>query len=201
MSQYHIVVDRSGERCVFSAGDMDQPQVTLLMEGDRKVVVPRNALVRRENGTYYLPHSLAELQREPTQATWVGTDQPSEAVIPVVEEEVKVGKRWVETGRVRINKVVREEEQKVETSLLKDVVDVRRVPVDRVIDQPAPTRYEGETLVIPVVEEVLVVEKRYLLKEEIHVTRRQVEIPSSQSFPVRREEVTVEHVDPQDQSD
>jgi uncharacterized protein (TIGR02271 family) len=200
VSQYLIVVDRDGERCVFSADDIDKPQVTLLLEGDRKVAIPREALVQRENGTHFFPYSIADFERgQPPpilpDSAWVGTD---EAVIPVVAEAVKVDRRWVETGKVRINKVVHQEEQSVETSLLRDVVDVKRVPIDRMIDRPVPIRNEGETLIIPVVEEVLVVEKRYILKEEIHVTQRQEQVQTSQTVPLRREEVTVERVSTED---
>jgi hypothetical protein len=56
---------------------------------------------------------------------------------------------------------------------------VERVPVNRLIDTEPQTRQEGDVTVIPIVEEVLVVEKRLLLKEEIRIrrTRNQVRQP------------------------
>ncbi len=192
MSQYLSVVDKDGARGFFQAKELDQSQVKLLLDKDRGIMVPRDLLVARSNGTFYLPLSVSQLERRQQSGVWLGED---ETVMPVPAAEG--GKQWLETGKVQINKVVRQEEQSVEASLLKDVVDIRRVPVDRVIDEPVSIRREGETLVIPVVEEVLIVEKRYLLKEEIHVTRRQVKTQTSQTVPVRREEVIVKQVNDQ----
>lgn len=53
---------------------------------------------------------------------------------------------------------------------------VQHVPVDRIIEQPPEPRQEGDTMIYPVVEEVLVVEKRFLLREEIHVSRERAPI-------------------------
>ena len=60
-------------------------------------------------------------------------------------------------------------------------VEVTRVPVNREIDTAPSIRTEGDVTIIPVVEEVIVVEKRLVLKEEIHlrrtVTREDVAVP------------------------
>jgi len=55
------------------------------------------------------------------------------------------------------------------------------------------TRYEGDTMIIPILEEVLVVEKRLLLREEIRITRRQSVVRDPQEYILRREEATVSH--------
>ena len=121
--------------------------------------------------------------------------QRDERVIPVQAEEIKVDRRTVETGRVRVRKEVHERDVVVEEPVVNEEIDVRRVPVDRVVDAPQEVRQEGETTIIPVYEEVLVVEKRLKLKEEIHVTRRRVEERQPQTVRLRREEVVVEHED------
>jgi stress response protein YsnF len=56
-------------------------------------------------------------------------------------------------------------------------------------------RREGNTLIIPLLEEVLVVEKRLILKEELHLTLVQTEERKPQTVRLRREEATVEHLD------
>ncbi len=53
---------------------------------------------------------------------------------------------------------------------------VERVPVNRIVDGPVATRREGDVTIIPVVEEVVLVEKKLLLKEEIRVTRQRSEL-------------------------
>ncbi|HEX2185094.1 MAG TPA: DUF2382 domain-containing protein, partial [Chloroflexota bacterium] len=74
-------------------------------------------------------------------------------------------------------------------------VTIERVPVNRVVEGPIPVRYEGDTMIVSVLEEVLVVETRLLLTAELRITRRRTE--THQPVPVtgRREDVTVERVD------
>ncbi|WP_205598213.1 DUF2382 domain-containing protein [Caulobacter sp. 17J65-9] len=99
-------------------------------------------------------------------------DDPGELILPLVEERVVVSKRPVETGRVRVRTRVRTRDVNIEADLAREDVEVERVPVDRDVDQPPQVRMEGDVLVVPVVEEVVVVEKRLRLKEEIRIRRR-----------------------------
>lgn len=121
--------------------------------------------------------------------------QPSETeIIPVIEETVEVGKRVVDTGRgVRLRKHVSEREERIDPPLEQDELIVERVPVDRIVSGPEPLQhYEGETLVVPVLEEVLVLEKKLRLKEEVRITRRKRQVHAPQTVTLRSEEVSVE---------
>jgi uncharacterized protein (TIGR02271 family) len=91
---------------------------------------------------------------------------------------------------------VREWEELADPPLLRDEVVVQRVAVNRVVEGPTPMRFEGDTLIIPLFEEVLVVEKRLLLKEELHLTTRRVETHTPQRVTLRREEAVVERINP-----
>jgi uncharacterized protein (TIGR02271 family) len=113
-------------------------------------------------------------------------------VIPVVEEHLKLGKRHVITGRVTLHKTVEEYLETVDLPLLRETVEVTRVPLGEVVSQPSSTRQEGDTLIIPVFEEILVVEKRYRLIEEIHVRTERTEHHNPQQVVLRREKVTLE---------
>ena len=115
--------------------------------------------------------------------------------LPVVEEELLVGKRTVETGVTRVSKKVRSSEKTIREPLMKDAVDVERVAVNRYIDSPVGVRTEGDVTIIPVLEEVLFVEKRLRLKEELHIRRRRETVTHVQKETVRREEAVVEHED------
>jgi uncharacterized protein (TIGR02271 family) len=121
--------------------------------------------------------------------------------VPVVHEELRVGKRVEETGRVRINKVIREEEQVVDEPLTREEVTVERRAVNRVAEGPQEPRTEGDATIIPVVQEVLVVEKRLMVTEELVVRKRVVEERRPQTFTVWREEAVVERVGPRDTPD
>ncbi len=118
-------------------------------------------------------------------------------VIPLVEERVSATKRRVETGRVRVTTRVEQREELVRAELLRDEVDIEGVPVGREIDRVPDVRQEGEVTIVPVVEEVLVVETRLVLVEEIRLRRVQgretVEKPvilAAQRAEIVREDIT-----------
>ena len=115
-----------------------------------------------------------------------------EAVVPVVEETAVVHKERVATEAVRLRKRVREGEEVLDVPLRAEAIEVERVPVGRWLDAPAEVRREGDTTVYPVVEEVLVVEKRLRLVEEVRVTRRQETRRVQERVALRREQVVVE---------
>lgn len=118
--------------------------------------------------------------------------------VPVYREELHVGIRTVDTGRgVRVHKFVTERSEQVDETLLHDEIDVRHVPVDKIVamsEAPA-SRYEGDTFIVPILEEVLVVEKRLRIKEEIHITRRQRPERFSETVPLKAEAVSIERFD------
>jgi stress response protein YsnF len=83
----------------------------------------------------------------------------------------------------------------VDEPLLREEVAVERVPVNRVVEGPIPVRSEGDTMIVSVLEEVLVVETRLILKEEVHITTRRTETHTPERVTLRREDVTIERVD------
>ena len=116
-------------------------------------------------------------------------------VVPVIREEVQADKRIVDTGRgVRIHKTVAELPCHIDERLLRDEVEVSHVPVDRIVplDAAPATRYEGETLVVPILEEVLVVERRVRIKEELRITRTRREEHHAETVMLKSEQVSVE---------
>ncbi len=122
-------------------------------------------------------------------------------VIPVVQEEVTVGKRMVETGITRVTKKVREREEVISEPLRHEKVRVSRVPINRYVEKPLPVRQEGGTIIVPILEEVLVVEKRLLLKEELHISKESKVVHEPRRVTLRGEEAIVEHVGPAGQAE
>ena len=123
-------------------------------------------------------------------------DFVDETIVPTVEEMAVVRKERVATDTVRLRKRVREDEEVLDVPLRAEAIEVERVPVGRWLDAPAEVRREGDTTVYPVVEEVLVVEKRLRLVEEVRVTRRQETRRVRERVALRREEVVVERDTP-----
>lgn len=184
------VLDSEGVRGTALARALHEPgaQVLITFDQGQRVQAPAELLRRREDGSYFLPLSLRELN-EGTVA--LGDGHNVVAVIPVVAEEARIAKRQVETGRVRIQKTVQTAEEWVDVPLLHDRVQVERVPVGRYLEQPETAHYRGDTLVIPVMEEVVVVQKRLLLREEIHVTTRRERTQHREAVTLQREQVSV----------
>ncbi|HEY0832994.1 MAG TPA: YsnF/AvaK domain-containing protein [Azospirillum sp.] len=111
--------------------------------------------------------------------------------VPLHEEVLSVGKRSVESGRVRIATEVHEREQTVEQDLDSEDIDIVRVPVGRPVDAVPDTRQEGDVLIVPVVEEELVVTKRLVLKEELHIRKRTTRRTERVTATLRSEEAVV----------
>ena len=118
----------------------------------------------------------------------------TEEVIPIAEEVVRLDKREAVTGRVRVSTSVAVETEMVRAALATESVEVTRVPVDRPVDRMPEIRTENGVTIVPVVEEVLVVEKRLILKEELHIRRQTqaetVEIP----VELRKHTVEIERI-------
>ncbi|AXC16014.1 hypothetical protein ACPOL_6804 (plasmid) [Acidisarcina polymorpha] len=113
-------------------------------------------------------------------------------VIPVLEEQLDVQKREVVTGTVRLQKVVEEREVLVDEPLEATTYAIERVPLNLEIAVAPGIRQEGETTIYPVVEEVVVVHKKLLLREEVRVTRQTVTTRNPQVMKIRVEDVIVE---------
>ena len=97
--------------------------------------------------------------------------EAGETVIPLLAEEIAVAKQTVETGRVQVARITHEREQLIDELLSRQTAEIERVPIGQHVDTMPAVREEGDTIVIPIVEELLVIERRLFLKEEVHVKR------------------------------
>jgi stress response protein YsnF len=120
----------------------------------------------------------------------------AEAILPLVEETATIEKREIVTGRVRVRTVTETLEELAQANLQSESVEVTRVPIDRVVEVAPAVRTENDVVIVPVLEEVLVVQKQLVLKEELHI-RRRVEIETVE-VPVtrRKQRAIVERVAP-----
>jgi len=112
-------------------------------------------------------------------------------VLPLHAEELSVAKRRVVTGSVRISTVTREQEQLVDEFLARDDVEIERRPVGRKVSRVPAVRRAGHTIIVPVVEEVLVVERRLVLKEEVLIRCVKKKERRQQRVTVRKQELVV----------
>jgi uncharacterized protein (TIGR02271 family) len=194
-----IVVDRNGLQGVAEAHHANagrDEQVLVRFENDVRIVLPRELLHQQDDGRYYLDLTVAEYQAgdglQVQQEMDRGAGEESTYVLPVTQEDLTVGKQRVETGSVKIHKSVQERVEVVDEALQSEEVDVERVTINRPIDEPPAVRHEGDILIIPLLEEVLFVEKRLVLREEIRIKKVQKEIRAPQQVTLRQEQVEIE---------
>lgn len=161
------------------------------LTGDQQSIqVPADLLIPQEDGTLYLPMSRDQFKQQ--------LDEPlrrSEVVIPVLVERAEIAKHIVDRGKVLVHKRVQSREEVVEEPAFEERVDIEHIPINKIVDTAPQVRFEGETMIIPVVEEVLVVEKRLNLKAEVRVTKRREDVIRKQRVTLRAEEVDIERVD------
>lgn len=118
--------------------------------------------------------------------------------VPIAGERVRVDKRETELGEVRIHKTVETLEQVLREPLTREDVEIRRVKTSRQIERPEGTRQEGDWLVVPVIEEVLVTQKLLMVTEEIRIRKRTVTEEREIRETVRRERAEVEEAELRD---
>ena len=104
--------------------------------------------------------------------------------VPLMEERAEVKKRWATTGKVQVVTHTETVEELARAVLDGEEVEIQTVELDQTVSGPSPVvRTEEGVIIIPVLEEVLVVEKRLVLKREIRIQKRPtseiVEIPVS----------------------
>lgn len=185
------VEGKTGPLGVLTRRDDAKGQAYLRLSDGRELLVPAAYLALRSDGSYYLPVTTDELVTNERQSQEVVTEK----VIPVVAEDLVVDKQEVPAGGIRVRKVVEEHDETVGISLMREHADVRRVPIDRDVDGPQPVRRDGDTIILPIVEEVLVVEKRLRLKEELHITKHGTEERAETTVTLRREQAIIERFD------
>ncbi len=201
------VVDRNGTRGALDLGAMPpdgkQSRLVLVRFGSNaQAFIASEALVALKEGGYFYPESFGEaiLKEDTRMAEQTSTQKADnmsattgqQLVVPLVAEELSVEKRRVERGVVRITKTVSERTETIDLPLMEEHTEVERVAVGRIVESAPPIRYEGDVMIVPLLEEVIVTEKRLMLREELHIRKRQIETHKPQQVVVRREEASIE---------
>ena len=82
-------------------------------------------------------------------------------------------------------------EELVDELLSREKVEVERVAIDQLVETMPPVREEGDYLIIPVVEEVLKIERVLVLKEEVRIRRVQHRERYQERVTLRRQQAVV----------
>ena len=117
--------------------------------------------------------------------------QPEDLRIPLHVEEVSVSRREIKKANVQIALITGTREQLIDEELTHVRVEIERVPIGRTIEVVPPISQEGDITIIPVVEEIVVVERRLVLKEEVRVRRVSTKEQHQETVVLRQQEAVV----------
>ena len=120
---------------------------------------------------------------------------PPPGVVELAQEQLEIGKREVERGRVVVRTRVEERDEIAEIELRQDEVTVERIPRGMPVETTPIVREEDGVLIVPVVEEQLVLTKRLILKEEVRITRRSRTETVREPMRLRSEQVDIERLE------
>lgn len=124
---------------------------------------------------------------DPERATEIGR-------LPLLVEVPSVHRHRRITGRVRVSVTTAEQQQQVAIQRLVQRAEIERVPIGREVDEPPPTRREGDVLIVPVVEEKLVVIRRLVVTEELRIRLHEQVEPETMTMPFLRQTVQVDRI-------
>jgi len=136
----------------------------------------------------------SEEQGQTPDKTVEETKDKDQVIVPIHAEELSVAKTRVVTGQVKVGTVTRESEQLIEELLEHEHVEIERISIGKLVDKAPAVREEGDTLIIPILEEIVVVERRLLLKEEVHVRRTREKQPYQERVVIRKQEAVITRV-------
>jgi uncharacterized protein (TIGR02271 family) len=122
--------------------------------------------------------------------------QPKDLRIPLHVEEVSVSRREIKKANVRIALITGTREQLIDEELTHVRVEIERVPIGRTIEVVPPISHEGDITIIPVVEEMVVVERRLVLREEVRVRRVSTKEQHQETVVLRQQEAVITREDP-----
>jgi uncharacterized protein (TIGR02271 family) len=121
------------------------------------------------------------------------TENQEEANLTLKEEEVKVGKRRVEYGGIRLKRIVRTEQVKQPVDLDREEIVIERTPVAAATMSASNARFSDEDIYIPLRREEPIVEKSVRETEQIRVGKRHETDHEEISETRRREDVELEN--------
>lgn len=122
------------------------------------------------------------------------SDKDQQEVIPLVEEQARIETREVSSGKVRVRTVTDVVEEMARANLDEENVEVTRVPVNQEVGTVPAVRTDGDVVIVPILEEVLVVEKRLVLKEELHIRRTRTQTTIETPVALRKQRAVVERL-------
>ena len=175
-------------------GELDvlRPQTILHMGAGRSIALPTELLIAGLPAmTPKSDTGIASASLEASGAAEIVSGQ-REQVIPLTEEQIRIGKKMVTTGTVRLHREVETFTDSATVELTRTGWEVERVPIGQLYAERPEVRQEGDVMVYPLVEERLVATREYFLLEEVRVRQVVSTTERTANVELKRDVLTVE---------
>src|SRR6185437_6429508 len=123
------------------------------------------------------------------------TPLEGEPALQLLAENVTISRRSAAGDTVRAETVTRTRDRHIDESLSHVRVEVDRVPIEQPITAVPPIREEGDTTFLSVVEEIIVIERRLILKEEVRIRHVHVTERHRETVSLREQSVEISRVE------
>jgi uncharacterized protein (TIGR02271 family) len=182
---------RPGMRIVgpdnFDHGAVERYDDEAIYVGGRRLLF--GDIERIDGDRLYVTETAAQRFIDPGAAA---TGLGGELRVPIMEERLEVDIRQIDLGEIQVHKTVVETEEVRRGPLTHEDVQIVRVKVNRPVTAPEERHQEGDWLVIPIMEEIFVVQKQLVVTEEIRIRKQSVTEEREIRETVRRERATIE---------
>jgi stress response protein YsnF len=125
----------------------------------------------------------------------VTNDEALETILELLEERVLVERRVVQGQTVRVALTTQFRDHLVEEPLSSETVEIERIAVGRVVEATPEIRQEGDITIVPIMDEVLVLERRLVLKEEVRIRRVRTTDLHRETVQLRKQTAAVTRID------
>ena len=161
--------------------------VTVRLDSGEPVRLAPDLVQRRPDGSYVARVSFADVAAGAAQ-----TANPTGETLLEIEERLNVGRVLREVDRALVSVRTGTTEETVTEPAWRETVSVHREPVNAVVTGVEDVRHEGNVTIVPMYEEVVVVERRLVLKERLHITLTREETRIPHTVVLRHQYVEVE---------
>ncbi|MGH8301145.1 MAG: YsnF/AvaK domain-containing protein [Steroidobacteraceae bacterium] len=185
-SEYEEGIRRGGSLLTASVDDSITERTVAALEGCHPIDIHERSAEWARSGWSSQPGAAT------TATDSSSSDDTGEEVIPVAEEQLRVGKRQVDRGAVRVRAYTIEQPVQDNVRLREEHVDVQRRPATRAASMGGGDPLEERTVEMRETGEEPVVQKETQVKEEVVIRKRAEERSQPINETVRRTKVDVE---------
>jgi len=190
-SRYSGAISHGRFVVAVEADESRKDRVVNIMNSEGAVDIDEDARRHGYQGQTLASDTTVRADRRPSDAA----DVSSQRAIPVVREELQIGKRVVQRGAVRIFSRVVEEPVEEKVQLREEKVRVERRPVDRPITGSDAAMLRDQTIEVTEMGEEPVVQKQARVVEEVRVGKDVTERTETVRDTLRHTEVNTDNID------